>query len=90
MAMAAESAQVAWWKEPTRDQWHAWVAAWCPTLGWIQVDPTNDLVPSDRHIVLAWGRDYDDVSPVKGVTLGGGSHTVEVTVEVTPVEIAEQ
>lgn len=64
---------------------HAWVAVWCPTLGWIEVDPTNDLVPSHRHIVLAWGRDYDDVSPVKGVTLGGGSHTVEVTVEVKPV-----
>ena len=64
---------------------HAWVAAWCPSLGWFQVDPTNDLVPSDRHIVLAWGRDYDDVSPVKGVTLGGGSHTVEVTVQVKPV-----
>jgi transglutaminase-like putative cysteine protease len=65
---------------------HAWVAAWCPNLGWIEVDPTNDLVPSDRHVVLAWGRDYDDVSPVKGVTLGGGSHSVEVTVEVQPVE----
>jgi transglutaminase-like putative cysteine protease len=65
---------------------HAWVAAWCPRLGWIEVDPTNDLVPTDRHIVLAWGRDYDDVSPVKGVTLGGGSHTVEVNVSVTPVE----
>jgi len=64
---------------------HAWIAAWCPTLGWIQVDPTNDVVPRDRHIVLAWGRDYDDVSPVKGVTLGGGSHTVEVTVQVTPI-----
>ena len=64
---------------------HAWVAAWCPVLGWIEVDPTNDLVPSDRHIVLAWGRDYDDVSPVKGVTLGGGSHTVEVAVEVQPI-----
>jgi len=64
---------------------HAWVAAWCPILGWIEVDPTNDLVPSDRHVVLAWGRDYDDVSPVKGVTLGGGSHTVEVSVEVKPV-----
>jgi transglutaminase-like putative cysteine protease len=64
---------------------HAWIAAWCPNLGWFEVDPTNDLVPSDRHVVLAWGRDYDDVSPVKGVTLGGGSHTVEVTVEVTPV-----
>jgi transglutaminase-like putative cysteine protease len=65
---------------------HAWVAAWCPTLGWFEVDPTNDLVPSNRHIVLAWGRDYDDVSPVKGVTLGGGSHTIEVKVEVTPIE----
>jgi transglutaminase-like putative cysteine protease len=65
---------------------HAWVAAWCPTLGWIEVDPTNDLVPSDRHIVLGYGRDYDDVSPVKGVTLGGGSHTVEVAVEVAPIE----
>ena len=64
---------------------HAWVAAWCPSLGWIEVDPTNDVVPSDRHIVLAWGRDYDDVSPVKGVTLGGGSHTVEVKVSVTPI-----
>jgi transglutaminase-like putative cysteine protease len=64
---------------------HAWVAAWCPTLGWIEVDPTNDLVPSDRHVVLAWGRDYDDVSPVKGVTLGGGTHTVQVSVEVKPV-----
>jgi len=64
---------------------HAGVAAWCPALGWIEVDPTNDLVPSDRHIVLAWGRDYDDVSPVKGVTLGGGSHTVDVTVRVQPI-----
>jgi transglutaminase-like putative cysteine protease len=65
---------------------HAWIAAWCPRLGWIEVDPTNDVVPSDRHIVLAWGRDYDDVSPVKGVTVGGGSHTVEVAVSVTPID----
>jgi transglutaminase-like putative cysteine protease len=64
---------------------HAWVAAWCPTLGWFEVDPTNDLVPADRHVVLAWGRDYDDVSPVKGVTLGGGRHSVKVAVEVVPV-----
>jgi len=75
---------------PGRSSWdrrasHAWVAAWCPVLGWIEVDPTNDVVPSDRNIVLAWGRDYDDVSPVKGVTLGGGSHTVEVNVSVTPI-----
>ena len=68
------------------DASHAWASAWCPKLGWIDVDPTNDLVPSDHHVVLAWGRDYDDVSPVKGVTLGGGFHTVEVSVEVTAFE----
>jgi len=61
---------------------HAWVAVWAPGIGWFEVDPTNDLVPADRHITLAWGRDYDDVSPVKGVTLGGGFHTVEVSVSV--------
>ena len=67
---------------------HAWVSAWCPNLGWIDVDPTNDLVPSDRHLILAWGRDYDDVSPVKGVTLGGGFHRVDVSVEVVPEDAA--
>ena len=69
---------------------HAWVAAWCPELGWIEADPTNDLVPRDRHIVLAWGRDYDDVSPVKGVTLGGGAHEVSVSVRVRPVPVEAQ
>ncbi len=63
---------------------HAWVSAFCPTQGWIDVDPTNDAVPSERHVVLAIGRDYDDVSPLKGVTLGGGAHTVNVEVEVRP------
>lgn len=65
---------------------HAWASVWCPVLGWIDFDPTNDLLPSDRHLLLAWGRDYDDVSPVKGVTLGGGSHTVDVSVEMLPLE----
>jgi transglutaminase-like putative cysteine protease len=63
---------------------HAWVQVWCPELGWLDIDPTNDRVPSDRHVVLGWGRDYDDVSPVKGVTLGGGVHAVEVSVSVRP------
>lgn len=63
---------------------HAWVSAWDPALGWLDADPTNDLVPQDRHVTLAWGRDYDDVSPVKGVALGGGAHTVEVSVSVCP------
>jgi transglutaminase-like putative cysteine protease len=63
---------------------HAWVSAFCPVNGWIDVDPTNDVLPSDQHVVLAWGRDYEDVSPVKGVTLGGGEHRMSVRVDVRP------
>ena len=66
------------------DASHAWLAVWCAGAGWIDVDPTNDLIPSDQHITVAWGRDYGDVSPVKGVILGGGEHTVEVAVDVSP------
>jgi transglutaminase-like putative cysteine protease len=68
------------------DASHAWVSVYYPGFGWIDADPTNDQVPSDQHIVLAWGRDYDDVSPIKGVNLGGGRHTVSVGVDVMPVE----
>jgi transglutaminase-like putative cysteine protease len=64
------------------DATHAWLAVYCPGSGWVDLDPTNDQIPTDRHIVLAWGRDYDDVSPIKGVILGGGQHTVRVVVEV--------
>jgi transglutaminase-like putative cysteine protease len=64
------------------DATHAWLSVWCPRHGWADVDPTNDLVPSDKHILLAWGRDYDDVSPIKGVILGGGQHAVQVAVDV--------
>jgi transglutaminase-like putative cysteine protease len=63
---------------------HAWVSAFCPGNGWLDLDPTNDVVPAERHVVLAFGRDYDDVSPVKGVTVGGGAHIVKVRVEVRP------
>jgi len=63
---------------------HAWLSVFCPERGWIDFDPTNNMVPSDRHITLAWGRDYDDVSPVRGVVLGGGEHTISVAVSVTP------
>lgn len=62
------------------DASHAWVSAWCPPYGWVDVDPTNDLVVADEHIVLAWGRDYSDVSPVRGVILGGGAHSLDVAV----------
>lgn len=64
------------------DASHAWLSAWCPGIGWIDVDPTNNQAPSDQHILLAWGRDYEDVSPIKGVILGGGQHTVRVAVDV--------
>ena len=49
---------------------HAWAEVFVPGAGWISFDPTNDLVVSDSHITLAWGRDYGDVTPVKGITLG--------------------
>lgn len=61
---------------------HAWVSVFCPGLGWVDFDPTNDVMPSSGHITLAWGRDYEDVSPFKGVTIGGGAHTVSVSVRV--------
>jgi transglutaminase-like putative cysteine protease len=67
------------------DASHAWVAFYCPDAGWIHVDPTNDVLPSSSHITIAWGRDYDDVSPVRGVILGGGEHTLKVNVDVLRV-----
>jgi transglutaminase-like putative cysteine protease len=64
------------------DQSHAWVSAWLgPGLGWVDLDPTNNLVVRDEHVVLAWGRDYGDISPVRGVILGGGQHTVVAAVD---------
>jgi len=68
------------------DASHAWVAAWCPGLGWVDVDPTNDVQPDTGHITLAWGRDYGDVCPLRGVILGGGGHSAEVAVTVIPVD----
>ena len=76
------------------DATHAWLSIFCPGPGWIDLDPTNNQIPAEGHILLAWGRDYDDVSPVKGVVLGGGHHSVDVAVlverltEVEPVGIA--
>jgi transglutaminase-like putative cysteine protease len=67
------------------DASHAWVSVWCRGVGWLDVDPTNNLVPSDGHVTLAWGRDYGDVSPLRGLILGGGSHTLDVAVDMEPV-----
>lgn len=68
------------------DQSHAWVGVWLgPEHGWVDLDPTNNLVVRDEHVVLGWGRDYGDVSPVRGVILGGGSHSLSVRVELEAV-----
>jgi transglutaminase-like putative cysteine protease len=68
------------------DASHAWVSVFCPVLGWVDFDPTNNVQPALEHITLAWGRDFSDVSPLRGVILGGGSHDPEVRVTVMPVE----
>jgi transglutaminase-like putative cysteine protease len=57
-----------------------------PGMGWIDVDPTNDMRPSTGHLTVAWGRDYGDVAPVKGVALGGGNQIVEVEVRVETIQ----
>ena len=66
------------------DASHAWVAVYCPTGGWVEFDPTNGVKANTNHITLAWGRDFGDVSPLRGVIVGGGHHTLSVRVTVTP------
>lgn len=70
------------------DASHAWLALYCGAAGWIDLDPTNDRPAGADHVTLAWGRDYGDVSPLKGVVLGGGAHSVAVAVDVEPLEEA--
>jgi transglutaminase-like putative cysteine protease len=68
------------------DQSHAWVGAWLgPGAGWVDLDPTNALVVHDEHVVLGWGRDFADVSPARGVVLGGGAHALSVAVDLEPI-----
>ena len=64
------------------DASHAWVSVYCPGAGWVDLDPTNDLVVRQSHVVLAWGRDYQDVSPISGILVGGGEHALDVEVAV--------
>ncbi|KPX39064.1 Transglutaminase-like domain-containing protein [Pseudomonas savastanoi pv. glycinea] len=67
------------------DASHAWVSVFCPASGWVDFDPTNNVQPALEHISLAWGRDFSDVSPLRGVILGGGTHDPDVRVTVMPV-----
>lgn len=68
---------------------HAWVSAYCPELGWVDFDPTNDVMPAEGHVTLAWGRDYSDVSPLRGVIFGGGEHVINVSVGISPPASAQ-
>ncbi len=67
------------------DASHAWFSVFAPTLGWIDFDPTNNKSLGEQHITVAWGRDFSDVSPLKGVALGGGKHKVKVSVDVARI-----
>ena len=68
------------------DASHAWVSAWCgEQAGWVDIDPTNDCVVDDEHVTLGWGRDFGDVTPMRGVILGGGEQELEVRVTVSPI-----
>jgi transglutaminase-like putative cysteine protease len=70
------------------DASHAWFSVWAPPFGWVDLDPTNDLLVSESHVTASWGRDYGDVAPVTGIILGGHDHVVEVGVDVIPVDHA--
>lgn len=68
------------------DASHAWFSVYVPDCGWVAFDPTNNQQPNERYIVTAWGRDYSDVTPLKGVIYGGGSgHQLSVSVDVMPI-----
>jgi transglutaminase-like putative cysteine protease len=70
------------------DASHAWFSVWAPPHGWVDLDPTNNVVVGESHVTASWGRDYGDVAPVAGIILGGHDHVVEVGVDVIPVSKA--
>jgi transglutaminase-like putative cysteine protease len=70
------------------DASHAWVSAYCCGAGWLDMDPTNDVAPTEGHVTVSWGRDYGDVSPLRGLILGGVGHKLQVEVDMKPVENA--
>ncbi|THT96189.1 transglutaminase family protein [Lampropedia puyangensis] len=68
------------------DASHAWVSVYCPQDGWMEFDPTNNCLAGETHVRLAYGRDYGDVAPLRGVIRGGGTHELDVAVTVMPQE----
>ncbi|MBO4643317.1 MAG: transglutaminase family protein [Alphaproteobacteria bacterium] len=67
------------------DASHAWFSVYVPDVGWADLDPTNNMYIQSEHLTIGWGRDFDDMSPVKGIMTGGGNHTVKVDVAVCPI-----
>ena len=67
------------------DASHAWVSVYCPSIGWVDFDPTNRCMVNLEHITLGWGRDFSDVTLLQGVMLGGGEQTLKVSVTVMPL-----
>jgi transglutaminase-like putative cysteine protease len=67
------------------DASHAWFSVFCPSIGWVDFDPTNNCLPAAEHITVAYGRDFGDVSPVAGIITGGGQHDVKVSVDVAEI-----
>jgi transglutaminase-like putative cysteine protease len=67
------------------DASHAWVSIWCPVHGWVDLDPTNAVLPNASHVTVAVGRDYGDVAPLRGVIRGGADHELDVAVDIVPV-----
>jgi transglutaminase-like putative cysteine protease len=70
------------------DASHAWISTYLPSVGWVDFDPVNNVIPEERHVTVAYGRDYGDVTPVRGVLVGGGRHLVRVSVDVAPIDDA--
>lgn len=68
------------------DASHAWISVFVPDFGWVDLDPTNNLINGETYITVAWGRDYGDVAPVKGVVMGGGVHQLSVMVDVAALK----
>jgi transglutaminase-like putative cysteine protease len=69
------------------DASHAWISAYSRGEGWLDMDPTNNVAPTDGHVTLAWGRDYGDVSPLRGLILGGGGNALNVEVDIEPLNV---
>lgn len=64
------------------DASHAWFSVYIPRCGWVDFDPTNNIIPSTQHITIGWGRDYADITPMKGVIMSSGRHELHVSVDV--------